>query len=1535
MQKIVCILFLTIISITQFTFAQDVRRDRFIVNYSKQIKSASNDKDAVKFVDNELKALLLDGNQFSEEIYLKMLRNIDLLTENRHKIYPDTYNYVLSVYSFVKNNKTGEEFEQWHGLVDENMKNRNPRRIKDFLQESGDFFYHDIVARNPNFIWYSMGGNYTYYLKKNSPYIDFEDVRIVCRTINRGRDRNTYPFSDSIVIENTSGTLDLSGNRWVGQGGKFTWEKVNLPAEETYATLKNYDISLRSTNLTADSVTLHTPYLAETVLGKLIDRAMKGSVKEELPYPHFSSYNADFSIKNIVEDIDYQGGFSLEGSNFIGIGNQNQQAKLTYYRRGNEFITSYSDRVIINNEKLQTSMAKFKMSIGLEDSITHSGLNILYDRTRNTVQFIRGNSALTQSPFVDSYHQLDLYVDQINWDRSTSDLILSFNDRESDQNRRARFESFNYFDGGQYQRLQGMEAINPLNTLYDYAYKYDKFDMTEGEAATALRRTLEQAKSKLIELATLGFITYDLENGAITVLNKTEHFVKARSNRVDYDNISFTSDLTPIRVDAQEGGSRNDRELAEKVRKRNQERSQIKAYGKIDLSTLDMTINAVDYIGISELKRTTLFPDNNEVVVKKNRNFVFKGWVNSGKWEVKIDRGNYSYEDNKFNIFESDIALFKVNPLREEDGERSIPLQSAISGIKGELIVDDVENRSGAKEDFDHYPILKSKEKTKVFYDYRSLHLGAYEKDRFHFIVEPFEIDSLVTFDDKSIRFSGELVSAGIFPVIKEELKIMPDYSLGFSREAPKEGYPFYDTEATYENKIILTNNGLQGAGTIDFLESTSTSKRLFTFLPDSTIGLATFVNHPKEIGVEFPDAKGEDVIVNFLPRQKTLRIRSNNEPILLYEEDAKLIGTAVLRESGMNGFGIFDLPGAQMISDNFQFNRWQTLTDTSNFNLKNTYKDEADLEEDPLAFKSDNVNGNIDFKERKGVFNSNDGTSTVEFPVNKYICKIDQFTWLMDNDELELESKESEDVMSIEGDMDLVGPNFFSIHPRQDSLQFKSPKAKYDLKAKTIYAYDTEFIEVADARIYPDSSKVVIRRNARIEPFENAEIVANFITKYHKVENVKAEITARRAYTATGDYIYGREEDEKQLIHLTEIKLDTSFQTTAIGSIAPEENFMLSEQFNFYGKIQLKAANPRLTFDGATKVNHDCDKFEKNWMAFKTEIDPENIQIPVSDDMRDLEGNKMSVGILWRNSANPDSISLYPTFLSSVDNDDDPIVISASGFLQYNEAGEEFQISSKEKLVNRSETGNFIALHTPTCSMLGEGKISLGMDFGRLETEAVGVINYDQAKDQTDMNITLAIRAPLHERTFRNIGEKIAKVEGISDAEFNSNTLERAIHEWVDLETADKVKSDYTLKKEMRNVPRAMRDAIVITGLRLTSHTVTGDQQRGLKTSSTHATIVNIFSEVVMKQVPVKFFAEQRTNLGDKFGLLLDIPGAYSYYFDYDFRRDGVMNILSTDGEFNEEITNLKPNEKRSNRFVYDITEDSAYRSRFLRVFE
>jgi hypothetical protein len=390
---------------------------------------------------------------------------------------------------------------------------------------------------------------------------------------------------------------------------------------------------------------------------------------------------------------------------------------------------------------------------------------------------------------------------------------------------------------------------------------------------------------------------------------------------------------------------------------------------------------------------------------------------------------------------------------------------------------------------------------------------------------------------------------------------------------------------------------------------------------------------------------------------------------------------------------------------------------------------------------------------------------------------------------------------------------------------------------------------------------------------------------------------------------------------------------------VKSDANFKLSQQFDYYGKLGIKASNPMIYFDGATRINHTCEKFPRNWMSFSAQIDPKNIQIPVSQSMKTLDGQPISAGIVWRDSRNTDSISLYPTFLSALESPNDPIVMTASGLLQYNFEAKEFQIGSKEKLVDRGEPGNFIALHTESCSMNGDGNISLGMDFGEVTVDAVGTVSYDQTTGQTSMNTTMRFNLPLEKGAFESAAGRIADVEGTKPLDFNSTTLEQALLQWSGRETADKIKKEYTTSsdKEIKKVPDALEKSIVITGIRLTSYTKPGDQQRGLLTSVDGAAIVNFYGKPVMRQIIYKAFFQQLYSAnGDRFVMLMQVPGAADYVFNYDMeKRDGKLSIVSNDTELTAAIAAMKEDKRKSKNFVYEVSSNQVFLAKLLGLFE
>lgn len=1524
------LIFLTII-VPFVYWGQTYSSDR--AKFVKELQSALSDMgkgEYTDFVKKELSPSLLESTDFSDKIFTKMVATCNLLVTKKMDPYPEIYNYIYSVYSLVKTKQSEASVTAWSNAIDKLLESKNPKRFTDFAEMSAGFFSERRLTDKSNFGWYYIGGTYEF-LYTDKPFIKVENGNLVCRIVNKDGDaKSGNLYSDSLVVYKTSGSYDPALKKWEGKGGTMNWEKVKLDPSKTFATIPgNYQLSMKTSTLSVDSVKLTSPYFPQPIVGQLSDRAFKINREEDKVFPQFTSHQKNLTIKNIRPNLDYQGGFKQEGATFVGAGTATNPSKITLSRSGKPFIIASGKDIYLNENKVYGYNIRTVLYLNTGDSIIHPGLNFSYFTKDKIVEFSRPSSGIGQAPFQDSYHQLDYYVSRLVWDESSNVIQFTYEKGTSQEQRLARFESRNFFDARLYDQLQGLAATHPLVAIHNYSYKYDKTTITEGECATALGGTVEQVKPLMLQLSNLGFISYDSEAKSVVVNKKLENFVRGRAGKIDYDNINFVTDFRPKTLKGYSEEQIAKDEYLQSVKatyeKESKERNALLEFGNLNLSTMDLTLNGVDRVTLSEKQNTHVFPENSKVIIKKNRDFEFSGWVNAGKMELNTKTASYNYAENKINLQETKESLFRIAPLKPEDGTSGVSMGTTISGVSGELFVDAPTNRSGNAVTKEAYPILDCKKTTKVFYNSKEIFKGAYDSTRFYYSIAPFKLDSLDNFVEKNLKFEGELTSAGIFPVIKEKLRIMPDYSFGFSTTATAPGLDFYGTGAKYQNKIMLSNNGLQGAGVIDFVKSTSTSIDLLSFLPDSTLGLVKFINRPVDAGIQFPDAESDEAYMTYIPKQQVLKVQSTpkNDFKFFGDQHAKLRGTAIVTPKGMRGKGLMTFATASVVSKDFSYKRWDIDADTSSFNLKNNYPEEG---ENPLAFETSNVNTHISFKDRKGEFRSNAGESVVEFPLNQYICKMDMFTWFMDQEEIEMSKKEAKDV-AIESGLDLVGPNFYSIHPKQDSLQFRAPKARFSLKEKTIFCSQVEYLDIADARIFPDSMKVTIRKKAKLDQFDNSRIVANYITKYHTFERASVEVTARRAFKGVGEYPYYDRDSVPTYIKMESIGLDTSYQTIAKGKISKEMDFKLSPEFDYYGEILVLAANPSITFTGATRIHHNCEKFDKSWLAFKSEIDPKNIQIPVSSEMKNLDGGAISAGIVWRDAANVDSIQLYPTFLSALVDPKDPIVMTASGYLSYNAGAKEFQIASKEKFINRNGKGNFLSLHTESCSIYGDGIVNLGMDYGDLTVSTVGVVNYNQETQMTTMNLTAKFTMPIDEGLFKDVAERINKVEGLNPADFTSNTLESALVQWTDQLQADKFKEDYTIKGEVKKVPKDLEKSIVITGLRLSFYGK-NPQIHGLRTNVESAVLVNVFDKAVMKYVPLRAFFQQKYSLqpeGDKFGLLMDIPGGLDYFFNYQMmKKDGALDIISGDAELVNGIGAMKDDKLKTKNFSYKLGQNS-----------
>ena len=87
---------------------------------------------------------------------------------------------------------------------------------------------------------------------------------------------------------------------------------------------------------------------------------------------------------------------------------------------------------------------------------------------------------------------------------------------------------------------------------------------------------------------------------------------------------------------------------------------------------------------------------------------------------------------------------------------------------------------------------------------------------------------------------------------------------------------------------------------------------------------------------------------------------------------------------------------------------------------------------------------------------------------------------------------------------------------------------------------------------------------------------------------------------------------------------------------------FKLNHKFDFKGEVDLYANNENLTFDGFFKIKNNC-AIEKEWVKFRSEIDPTAVKINLDDKIYNENGDELVSKILMRE----DTLQFYTCFLN------------------------------------------------------------------------------------------------------------------------------------------------------------------------------------------------------------------------------------------------------------------------------------------------
>ncbi len=1378
---------------------------------------------------------------FSAEEQGVIINTCNSMLKKRLKAFPDFSNYLKALMGFTESGQSKVTFDKWHSSIDK-MLTGTARKFSDYIEICSDLFLSNILYQSTTTTWIASNNNYTFEFD-SMPRIQFSGMDLTCRA-----------KGDSSVITGISGVFYPLAKMFIGKGGKVYWTRVALSPTETYGELKETQIDLRGSDFISDSVVFYNrKFFKDPLIGRFTEKIIANATPETATYPRFDSYNLNLTIKELIKDADYNGGFSMHGTKMIGSGTKEERATLTFKRNKKPFLVASSRGFIVRPERISSVNASITIYSD-SDSITHPSLELKYVNKDRMLTLTRNSESGLTSPFFNSFHQLDIYVDAIYW--KVDDPIMELKMITGAGESKMTLESTKLFTDDRFRKIQGMSDVSPLFTLKQYAEKNSR-DVYAPDYAKYLKVNEQQARSLLIFLSNRGFVNYDPDEDVATLNDKLYYYLSAYSNKTDYDMLEMASVIDAI------------------------------PNAKLNLLNFDLDMQGVSRIMLSDSQNVYIIPNDQQVKLKKNRGFEFSGRVHAGRTDFFGKNFSFVYDQFKFNLQNVDSVRLKVlsDEVDENGKQKLIPIRNTLQNVTGTLYIDSADNKSSRKN-YPRYPIFVSDKESYVYYDAPSIYNSVYSRDSFYFKMDPFTMDSLDNFTAGGLQFDGQLVSAGIFPNIKEKIIIRPDYSFGFVKETPPEGYSAYGGKGRFFNKIDLSYNGLTGDGRIDYLSSSSQSKSI-VFFPDSTYADSTTFDLRNETvaGVAFPNAAGRQVFVNWQPKKDYMMVLKKQNDLTVYDNKLLLNGDLKLASKGLGGNGNAFYAESHLESKDFYFKPQLYGADTSDFSLNS---DDSTV----FAITTKNVKSKIDLDKRVGEFVSNGKGSYVSFPLNQYICFIAEFKWFMDMREVAFGDEQNTK-------LNIAGSDFVSVNPMQDSLRWNAGVASYSLFDYLIKARKVKEILVADASIQPnDTSVIIIEKQARMRPLVDATVIANTTTRFHTIMEANITIEGRKSYNGNGKYSYTDPTKVKHLVQLDRIGIDTSLQTYATGVIPDSSNFQLSTNILYKGKVNIIASNPLLNFDGYARVNHSCDeKLAVSWFGFMGDIDPAGVTIPVKEP-RNENHEKLFAAIVLNN----DSSGFYSTFLSPKLRATDPEIISTEGFLSYDEKSREYRIASKEKLKNADEPGNLLVLDDAKCLVNGEGTLNLAANFGQFKINTVGKVSNNLNNDSTTFDVMMGLDFMFSEDALKAMMELITSnptLQATNDARI---VWTRGMKQILGVEKTEKMVSEFNLYGSPKKVPQELQQTIFISDLKLI-------WDRAIQAYRSRGTIgVGFVNKSTIGRQMKGYVEILRRKGNDAFSLYLEADAASWWYFTY---NRGILQAISSDVKFNDAIQNLKPDKR------------------------
>jgi len=394
-------------------------------------------------------------------------------------------------------------------------------------------------------------------------------------------------------------------------------------------------------------------------------------------------------------------------------------------------------------------------------------------------------------------------------------------------------------------------------------------------------------------------------------------------------------------------------------------------------------------------------------------------------------------------------------------------------------------------------------------------------------------------------------------------------------------------------------------------------------------------------------------------------------------------------------------------------------------------------------------------------------------------------------------------------------------------------------------------------------------------------------------------EVTGRLDYSGSGKLNYEDRNGHIDTLYLDVIKVDSAGSTMATGNIDEKDNFFLGPEYSYQGKFRLNAQQKYLNFDGSTRIIHKCDTMPSYWFKFNESINPNRIMIPISEELNDIENKRLFTGMFMK----LDSVHIYSSFLGKRKRFNDHQILSASGYLTYDEATKRFTVASRDKLNDPNWPGNLFSMHSEFCYTYGEGELKLGLDVGQVKMSTFGTIMHNIPSNTINLETFTSLNFFFPEELLKIMADTIANNTSLPGVDMTRKVVTKNLNQLAGTARARELVNDINLYGNMKRLPQEMVSTITFSQLDMYWDPLTTAYR-----STGKIGVSNILDKPVNKLMN-GYVEMQKRKTGDQIDIYLEIGERDWYYFSY--TRE-VMQVVSTNDDFNLFIETLKDDKRK-----------------------